>query len=333
MYYRYKVKKKKFGLTKVIIVLILISGVIYTGNRFKNYLMFWKYSYSKIDTNISDAESEKNLANKKEKLKNLAVALTRYRDDNQTNSDLFLSSGKVHTMLGETQLNGIFSDLVINDKSTDTPAAARSEFLKAIKLLYKGEALLDGKKMASDYYLCLAKSCYYINYKPITDIYSILEKEVKPDDLSSVEDIRFYSYIRILAGKTDEGLKLLADHGKTGDNLKGKFYLAASERIAKKYTSAINSYRTILTMTKEKNELKLANYDLGRVYTAQSLFFEALSHFTAAAEIDPSDLEVKIWLGKTYFSLGDAVKAKAIFNEVIAVDAANAEAKKHLGML
>ncbi len=331
MYYRYKVKKKKFGLTKFIVILLLIGGILYTGNRYKNYLLFWKYSYSKIDTKISEAESEKNLTLKKEKLKNLIPVLARYRDDNQTNADLFLSSGKVYTILGEAELNGSFSDIVINDRAGNTPISARNEFIKAVKLFLKGEALLDGKKMTSDYYLCYAKSCFFTNFKSINEIYFMLEKEVKPFDLSSIEDLRFYSYIMILAGKSDEGLKLLADHGKTGENLKGKFYLAASEKTAKKYTSAINSYKTILTMTKEKNELKLANYDLGKVYTAQSLFSEALVHFTAALEHDPSDLEVKLWLGKSYYSLGDVVKAKAIFNEIIAADAANAEAKKLLG--
>jgi tetratricopeptide (TPR) repeat protein len=333
MYYRYKVKKKKFGLTKIIIILVLFAGIFYTAGRYKNYLLFWKYSYSKIDSKILEAESEKDITLKKEKLKNLIPVLARYRDDNQTNADLFLSSGKVYSILGEVGLNGSFSDLVINDRSDDTPISARNEFLKAIKLIYKGEALLDGKKMVSDYYLFLAKSCYYTNFKTINEIYSILEKEVKPYDLSSVEDLRFFSYMMILAGKGDDGLKLLTEHGKTGENLKGKFYLAASERTAKKYTSAINNYKAILTMTKEKNELKLANYDLGKIYSAQSLFGEALLHFIAASEIDPSDLDIKIWLGKSYFSLGDVIKAKAIFNEVIALDAANAEAKKLLSML
>ena len=57
MYYRYKVKKKKFGLTKIFIIILLIAGIFYTAGKYKNYLLFWKYSYSKIDSKISEAET------------------------------------------------------------------------------------------------------------------------------------------------------------------------------------------------------------------------------------------------------------------------------------
>ena len=49
MYDRYKGKNKNKKLRKVIIALILIIATLYFGNRYKRYLMFWKYSMSKLE--------------------------------------------------------------------------------------------------------------------------------------------------------------------------------------------------------------------------------------------------------------------------------------------
>ncbi len=148
--------------------------------------------------------------------------------------------------------------------------------------------------------------------------------------LRTVDDVRFCALMYVLAGKTQEGFGILGEHGKTSDTLEGRLFQATLYAISKQYTNAIINYQEVLRKTSDSSVLKLAHINLGKLYYNQSLFNESLGHFTSALSIDERDNQLKIWIGKNYSALGNKAKARAIWSEVLAIDAGNEEVKKLL---
>jgi len=77
---------------------------------------------------------------------------------------------------------------------------------------------------------------------------------------------------------------------------------------------------------------KLIHINLGIVYYNQSLFRESMSHFNSVVEIDPGDINARIWIGKNHYAMGEKDKAKAIWSDVLARDKSNREVQKLLGV-
>jgi tetratricopeptide (TPR) repeat protein len=333
MYYRYKVTKKKkkgFKTLFIILLVVLISYLIYSQRQ---YLIFWKYTSNKMLAKIEKLEHIADLASRKEGLEDLAGILEKYRKDNPVDPDAFFMSGKVHFLLGETCLGEKFTDLIINETYQKISDECIKELVKSIIYVKKGQTLYHDEKIPLPYAMILARANFYTSSMTIDAIYSILDKTEAMRAIREPEDVRFVAVIIILSGKQDYGLKLLTDMGDVTKTVKGTLFLAASEVLAKQYTGAIVHYKKVLENTGDPGFKKLAHVNLGKLYYNQSLFNESLQHLTAAGGIDNRDFNIKIWTGKTYYALGFKDRAKAIWNEVLALDRTNIEVKKLLGIM
>jgi hypothetical protein len=332
MYDRYKSRRKSTGIYKFIGTVILVAAVSALAVHYRHYLAFWRYSQNKVEKRIETVKKIKDPVKKREALADVSDLYEKQKEERMVDADLFFLSGEIHYLMGETYLPGSFSELIINDRTGEISREARQEFLKAIKDIKKGCAL-DNDVPDYRYSFMLAKAAFYTGFYTPGDIFAMIEKtgeSLQPDDL---ENIRFYTIANITNKKEDHGLKYLARHGMVKDNIQGLLFYATAERVAKKYTGAIVSYKDVLARTSDDGIRKLVHVNLGKIYFNQSLFKESLEQFNLALKIDQKDTTPKIWIGKNYSAMGEKDKARAIWSEVLTTDGTNAEVKHLMGTM
>ncbi|HOT43896.1 MAG TPA: hypothetical protein PLM53_05540 [Spirochaetota bacterium] len=332
MYDRYKSKRKNTGIFKFLAVIILVAAAVALAINYRHYLAFWRYSHNKLEKRIDAVKKIKDRVKKREALADFADLYEKQKEERMVDADLFFLSGEIHYLLGETYLGGNFSELFINDRIGEVSREARVEFLKAIKDIKKGCAL-DNDAPDDKYSYMLAKAAYYTGFYSPRDIFEMIEKTGESVKQMDVENIRFYSMANIIHKKEDYGLKFLSQYGMVKDNIQGLLFFATAERVAKKYTGAIVSYKDVLARTSDDSIRKLVHVNLGKIYFNQSLFRESIDQFNLALKIDVKDTTPKIWIGKNYSALGEKDKAKAIWSEVLTTDGTNAEVKRLMGTM
>jgi predicted negative regulator of RcsB-dependent stress response len=333
MYDRYKSKRKNAGIYKFLVVVAILAAVVFLGTRYYRYLAFWKFSQNKLEKRIETVRQIKDIDKKREALTDLSDMYERYKEEHMVDPDAFYVSGEVHYMLAETYLPGNFSELCINDRFHDISREAKDEFLKALKDIKKGCAL-DNSAPDDNRSFMLAKAGFYTDYSSPAEILRIIEKSSESIKLKeNPENVRFYAIANILNKREDYGLKYLAEYGMVKDNMQGLLFYATAERIAKRYTGAIVSYKNVLARTSDDKLRKLVHVNLGKIYFNQSLYRESIDQFNQALKIDEKDNMPKIWIGKNYSAMGEKDKAKAIWSEVLTTDGTNAEVKKLLGIM
>jgi tetratricopeptide (TPR) repeat protein len=332
MYDRYKSKRRNTGPYKLLAVLIILGAGIFLVVRYHEYLAFWKYNRNKLYKTVDVARNIRDPLKKREALVDLAETFERYKEEHQVSADAFFISGEVHYLLGVTYLPGNFSEMYINDRMREIGPEARHAFLSAIKDLKKGAALENGT-LDDSYVFMIAKAGLYSGYYAPEEIFEMIAKTGETVKVKDVENIRFYSIINIMNKREDYGLKFLSDYGMVKDNIQGLLLFATAERVAKKYTGAIMSYKDVLARTSDPAIQKLVHVNLGKIYFNQSLFKESLDQFTLALQMDQKDTLPKIWMGKNYAAMGAKDKAKAIWSEVLTTDGANTEVKELLGTI
>jgi tetratricopeptide (TPR) repeat protein len=326
MYDRYKTRRRKTGIYKAVVVLACMTVLVFLGVRYERYIAFWKYNQSKLFKEIEAAKRETNPSRKRDMLKRLADTMDQYEIEHQTDPEAFYLSGKVHYLIGETYLPADFSNLVINDGLSSIGRDSKREFVSAIRDIKKGFAL-DNAGPDEEYRIILAQSCLYSDYSSPAEIYRIIQKGGDPEKLADVENVRFYAYINIINKREDYGLALLSRRGMISDNIKGLLFYATAEKIAKKFTRAIQSYKNVLARTMDDKIQKLVHVNLGKIYFSQSLYRESLEQFNLALKNDDRDVVPKIWIGKNYSAMGEKNKARAIWSEVLTNDGTNVEVK------
>ncbi len=333
MYTSYKSKKRNNKKYKVLLVLLIIALAVYTGNKYKQYVFFWEYTYNKLSGALSSAEKLTDPAKKTERLHELSVICSRYNDENLTSPEAYSLSARVHFELGELYSGGTFSDIIIKNSIASMSNSAKGEFIASIIDYKKMIALSSENKISAEDSITLAMACFYTDFLPLKNLYKTINSIDNPGPFNDPEFARFCAVIHILNGDNDRGLDLLKKYDAKSDSEKGRLFLATVYMMAGMYTNALLEFKTILEKTNDIDTKKHVSASMGRIYYNQSLFNESLYYFTNALGFDAKDTHVKIWVGKNYMSLGLKLKAKAIWNEVLAVDSGNEEAKKLLGLM
>ncbi len=333
MYYSYKSKRRNTKRYKILISLLIISCAIYFGYKHRQYLLFWEYTYNKLNQAIEETSSINNFEHRKDRLLELSKICNEYKNKNQISSNAFFLSGRVHFLLGESYLKKTFSELFIDDDLHRINENSKNEFIKSIKDFKKKIVLSQSSEIQVENILTFAMACFYTDYYDINQINKILGNIDNFDSINRIDDIRFYSIINILNGKEETGLEILKKHGEVIDSLNGQLFLATACMHAKMYTNSIMEFKRVLNITSDNKVVKLVNINLGKTYFNQLLYKESLYHFKNALNIDESDNHLKIWIGKNYSALGQKTKAIAIWSQVLASDKNNEEAKKLLGLM
>jgi len=333
MYYRYKPKGRKKRILKPLAIIIVLCAIGYFTYRYKEHLMFWRYSDNKLVAKLKAAE---NSDNKLAELKNLVQVFDNYRENNPLDQDAYFYSARLHYNIAVANMPESFSEFVINTFSDDglfviTPLSL-SEFQKAVKYMRKGMALGDNKNIDYEYLMVFAYSCFYTSFLDMVELNEILSFADKNELSKNVEDARFYSLVKILKNEKDEGFEFLANNGRIDSDLRGILFQSCVESMAGQYTNAIMNYKKILDTIEDPQVLKFVHMNLGKIYYKQNLYNESLEQFTWSSEKDTGDALPKIWAGKSYAALGQHDKAKAVWNDALTIDKNNSELKKLLGI-
>ena len=332
MYYKYKVKKKnKHTFRHIIIVLILLATGFFSY-RYREHLMFWKYSDNKLIVLLKAAEANEDKGIRATELKKLIPVFDEYRNTNDLTAEAFFFSARLHYAIGLTYLPGTFSELIINDHIKEISNSAKAEFEKAIKYMNKGMAFLEKQQVERDYLMILAYSCFYTGYLNPQELNNIIAPINAMELGDNIEDIRLYALLNILNKNEEAGFSLLSEKGMVETGIDGILFMAGLENMVGRSTNAIMNYKKVLSLTGDFRILKLVHVNLGKIYYSQSLFNESLEQFNAALEIDEGDISLKIWIGRNYLSLGQADRAKKTWADALATDKNNSELKKLLGV-
>ncbi|TFH41671.1 MAG: hypothetical protein E4G96_05020, partial [Chrysiogenales bacterium] len=248
MYDRYQSRKKSNFLFRVAVIFVVAGAAIFIGVKYQRHLAFWRYNQNKLYGRVDAARRIKDIDRKREALGDLAETFTHYKDEREADPEAFIISGEIRYLRGLTYLPGNFSELFINDRVHEVSSEAKAEFIKAIKDFKKGGAL-DEDALNDATIFMLAKSAYYAGYYSPEEIFRLIEKAGRSKKGGDIENIRFYAVVHIINGKEDYGLTFLSENGMVRDNIQGLLFYATAERISKKYTGAIMSYRDVLART------------------------------------------------------------------------------------
>ncbi|HNR89855.1 MAG TPA: hypothetical protein PKM65_16075 [Spirochaetota bacterium] len=329
MYYRYKSKKRDNKLVKFLFIAVCLCVIIFLGYTYRSHLMFWKYSYNKLYAKISRIQAVKDPALRRTQLVELTKQCDGAKTDNEIDPDTFFLAGRAHYQLGEELVNRSFTRMVIDDALTVHDAAARREFMQAIKDIRKGFALLK-KDDVTENHLYLARAMLYLNFASPNELYALVQR-YDTDRLKGMpEQARVLATLAVMAGAVEPGLAIMRGYGAP-EGVEGLLFLAALERTGKRYTSAIGEYKKVLQSSQDAAALKNAHANLGRIYYIQALYRESADHFEHALMLDKNDAAVKVQAGKAHAALGNKARATALWTEALAADTANEEVKKLLG--
>ncbi len=327
MYDRYKSKRRDYGILKLVIIIVVAVGVVTAVYKNRHFWMIWKYSDSKLQQKVNKAVAIKDREKRLKGLKELRPVIVRHKEQNPFHSGAYTLAGELHFRIGETRLGDSFTDLCIRDRATNVPKLSRRDFTRAIKNFRKATAIQDSDELEQKYAFMFARSCYYTSFLTPAEILAELNRAVKNIDPAGLEERRFYALILVLNNNADKGLALLAPgKGKT-ESVKEKLYRASLERLGKKYTAAIMTYKDVIASTQEPDTTRLVHENLGKIYFNQALYRESMDQFAIMLAADDKDATAKIWMGKNLAATGEKDRAKALWNEVLSADEKNREAK------
>ena len=331
MYYRYKSKKKDRKLLKVFIVLILLGSAAYLGYNFQSKLMFWRIDRNRITDKIDKISSITNSDKKIEYIKQLSEDLETYKLENPLDADSYIYLARVFYNFAFAIFGKSFTELYLDDSLNTLSADQKRYFIKSINSMSKAIAILDGKNMDPQDMMILCKSYFLTGYKGNSAIFSLLKGFSSSIDKLSVEDIRFYSIICLSAGLVDESIDILNKKGDVDESVQGRLFKAKALANAHRYTEAIIAFQNILKTSDDSLIMKISFTNLGKIYFNQNLFKESLDQFTSALSLG-DEINSKIWIGKNYLAMGMKDKARAVWNEIIAVND-NEEAKRYINSM
>jgi len=332
MYYRYKSKKKDRKFLKIFFFCIITVSIVYFGNTYKSKIMFWRVSHNRIVDQINQVSTITDSAKKIESLRKLAEDIEAYKQYNSSDAESYIYSSRVYYNLGLALSGRTFTEVYFDDLLLQLTPEQKKCFIQSIKDMSKAIAILDGKDVEPQDLFILGKSYFFTGYRDNAAIYSMLKNSSSNIDLLSIDDVRFYSLLCLSGGGADEGLALLDKKGGVEDSVEGKLFKAKALKNSMKYTDAIIAFQKILKTTDDPYVQKLSYTNLGRIYFSQNLYKESLDQFNAALNFG-DDINCKIWIGKNYLAMGMKDNAKAVWSEVLAVNADNEEVKKLLGSL
>jgi eukaryotic-like serine/threonine-protein kinase len=123
-------------------------------------------------------------------------------------------------------------------------------------------------------------------------------------------------YIYLHRGEKDKALATLADVRREAPNDPSVFIVAGMlYRLNGMYDKALRQYDKLLELN--PNDLVIASYNRGRIYTYRHEYNEAIAELEKAAVIEPEHPLVKTFLALTYFNQGKVDKCLELVEDVL----------------
>jgi eukaryotic-like serine/threonine-protein kinase len=123
-------------------------------------------------------------------------------------------------------------------------------------------------------------------------------------------------YIYLHRGEKDRALATLADVRREAPNDPSVFIVAGMlYRLNGLYDKALRQYDRLLELN--PNDVLIAGYNRGRIYTYRHEYDEAIAELEKAAAIEPEHPLVKTFLALTYFNQGQIDRCQELVEDVL----------------
>jgi tetratricopeptide (TPR) repeat protein len=123
-------------------------------------------------------------------------------------------------------------------------------------------------------------------------------------------------YIYLHRGEKERALATLADVRREAPNDPSVFIVAGMlYRLNGLYDKALRQYDRLLELN--PNDVVIAGYNRGRIYTYRHEYDEAIAELEKAAAIEPEHPLVKTFLALTYFNQGEIDKCQRLVEDVL----------------
>jgi tetratricopeptide (TPR) repeat protein len=297
MYQRYKSKRKYRPLIQTVFMILLSIVFVIIVYSQRDKIVFWKQDISKLQSKTAEAERFTDYKKRIEFFRALSENIEKGKAQNFFDANTFLLSGRIYFLLGESYLGGSFSELFSEHRIFPINRNARDSFIKALRDINKGIALLGGTTPA-DIRAIKIKAEYYLSYRDASKITSSAAAIALENASLPIELARFCALAVTLDGDRQLALKYLNERGGLGQELESELFLAAFEYYSKMYTPAIMRYRKILSETDNDNFKRTALLGLAQIYYDQSLDREMIEQVVHAHQLFPDDPIVKKWVEK-----------------------------------
>jgi len=132
MYYRYKSKTRNRKIYRYVFTILIVGSLVVAGYRYRQYLLFWKYTSTRITQRIEQARTVTDQRERERRFRELQAISGDYLKDNQLSLDACLMYGEVRFQLGQSLIRQ-FTDLIIYEGgSFDVGDKARAEFTESM---------------------------------------------------------------------------------------------------------------------------------------------------------------------------------------------------------
>jgi tetratricopeptide (TPR) repeat protein len=303
MYYRYKVQRKRYSFVKISIVILLLGAAAFAGYRYRSYLQFWKLDITRMTQKVMDVAAHPEPVVRREKFTALLPELKKMRADEPLNSDVYLLSGVLQFLYGESLQSRSLTELYVRGEAEKLTAEQRNAYIQSIRYFLKSMALSNDTRLAREYCFMLARSLYYTSfYRPSV----IIEQSVgwiDPQSVSGKDANRLLAILLVESGKTKEGLDHLLAKGKLSSSIVDQFLKGKILTEAGKVTDAITLYRSLETKAGAQWERRHLNFSLAKIYYKRYLNREALEYINKLVDIDPDDETGKLWKGLILYTM------------------------------
>lgn len=326
MYYRYKSKKSSGFSFKIIILILLAAGMIFSIYHFREYLQFWRYSYNRISDQIESASHVGSQPARVAALDKMLKVTEEYVTENPKSCEPYYLLARVYFNKGVALGAGDIISFIVDNNREELSAAVSENFEKSIQAIKKGQCFDSHSVPDDEVLILLSKAYFYTDYYGSQTIHDLLSSVRNPRMLKNSDDRKFYGLMKIVGGNGEEGVQFLMESGDIHRNDTGKLFLASAYTLAKQYTNAIIEYKSLLESVNDPVMVEKAKIGLGRVYFTQSLYRESIAQFEDVLKSNPGSIDSKIWIARCNISLGDKAAARKICTEILAADKENAAA-------
>lgn len=318
MYYRYKSKERRIPFLKIIFVLGTLSFLVWGMYTHRERLMFWKMSERKIASILSNGNDGESRDAKIERLRLLEKNSLKNCEKNPYGITSNYTCATILFGIGEALSDLDFSKYCMSAGERQYSAESLSCFYRAIRLIRKAAAVDETRAVPDDVMIKLAYMYYITAYFDINEIARLTEDIAIPQQLSDVNERRFYSFLLIRKGAVDEGISFLKQYGQINE-FADRSFLAAMYADAGQYTDAIDLYLELQKESPDAGSRRRISRSLGDLFFHQMLYDEALAQYSALYTEMPDDLQLKKAIGETYLAMGDRQKAEEYLSQEVTV--------------
>lgn len=310
--YQYHYKRKNIKLRRVILVLLIATGIYYFTKNFSKIFPFFSIEKERLDAIkkiLKEVDIEKDRLKKKVLLQKSLKRLNKIIEDKEIPKvEALILLGKAYLRKALLEYNKEVKDMYLD---------------KAIYFFRKANALSPSQN--GEIYYELGKSYFfkgeYYYYESLMELQKAKSLGYKSKNME-----KLISFIKFQKGNINELTQLLQNFkDNSEDSIEKYFYQSYKLKDEGEYDKAIEYLHRVeedfknrsLETDEQRYILYKTYYALGWLYYNAGKYQESESYYNKAMEINSQSYEVYYWLGKLYYAMNKFDKAKKMWQKCL----------------